>query len=87
MTGNLLRDFPDLPVLQEVAAPFLAYWRTVRDVLDRGWTTRGHNRALLRAVIGHAVEFETWRSLARREGLDDAVAADAMVSLARAVQK
>ncbi|MDP9260905.1 MAG: TetR/AcrR family transcriptional regulator [Actinomycetota bacterium] len=86
MTGNLLRDFPDSPVLREVAAPFLAYWRTVRDVLDRGWTTRGHNRALLRAVIGHAVEFETWRSLARREGLDDAVAADAMVSLARAVQ-
>jgi AcrR family transcriptional regulator len=86
MTGNLLRDFPDSPVLQEVAAPFLAYWRTVRDVLDRGWMTRGHKRALLRAVIGHAVEFETWRSLARREGLDDAVAADAMISLARAVQ-
>jgi AcrR family transcriptional regulator len=86
MTGNLLRDFPDSPVLQEVAAPFLAYWETVRDVLDRGWMTRGHKRALLRAAIGHAVEFETWRSLARREGLDDAVAADAMVSLARAVQ-
>jgi AcrR family transcriptional regulator len=86
MTGNLLRDFPDSPVLQEVAVPFLVYWRTVRDVLDRGWKTRGRNRALLRAVIGHAMEFETWRSLARREGLDDEVAADAMVSLARAVQ-
>ena len=86
MTGNLLRDFPDSPVLQEVAAPFLAYWQTVRDVLDRGWKARGHKRALLRAVIGHAVEFETWGSLARREGLADAVAADAMVSLARATQ-
>jgi AcrR family transcriptional regulator len=86
MTGNLLRDLPDSPVLQEVAAPFLAYWQTVRDVLDQGWKTRGHKRALLRAVIGHAMEFETWRSLARREGLDDAVAADAMVSLARAAQ-
>jgi AcrR family transcriptional regulator len=86
MTGNLLRDFPDSPVLQEVAAPFLAYWQTVRDVLDDGWDARGRKRTLLRAVIGHAVEFETWRSLARREGLEDAVAADAMVSLARAVQ-
>ena len=86
MTGNLLRDFPDSPVLQEVGAPFLAYWQTVRDVLDQGWKTRGRKRALLRAVIGHAVEFETWRSLARREGLADAVAADAMVSLARAMQ-
>jgi AcrR family transcriptional regulator len=86
MTGNLLRDFPDSPVLQEVAAPFLEYWQTVREVLERGWNTRGRKRTLLRAVIGHAVEFETWRSLARHEGLDDAVAADTMVSLACAVQ-
>jgi AcrR family transcriptional regulator len=86
MTGNLLRDFPDSLVLQEVAVPFLEYWQSVRNVLDRGWTTRGHKRALLRAVIGHAVEFETWRSLARRQDLDDVVAAEMMVSLARAVQ-
>jgi AcrR family transcriptional regulator len=85
MTGNLLRDFPDSPVLQEAAAPFIAYWQTVREALDRGWKTRGHKRTLLRALIGHAVEFETWRSLTRREGLDDAVAAETMVSLVRAV--
>ena len=36
-------------------------------------------------MIGHAVEFETWRSLTRREGLDDADAVELMVSLARAV--
>lgn len=86
MTGNLLRDLPDSPVLQEVAEPFLQYWETVREVLDRGWKTRGLKRKLLRAVIGHAVEFETWRSLTRREGLEDVVAAEAMVRLARAVQ-
>jgi AcrR family transcriptional regulator len=86
MTGNILRDLPDSPVLQEVAAPFLEYWQAVRDVLDRGWKTRGHKRPLLRAVIGHAVEFDTWRSLAGREGLDDVAAAEAMVRLARAVQ-
>jgi AcrR family transcriptional regulator len=86
MTGNLLRDLPDLPVLQAVAAPFIAYWGTVREVLDRGWIARGRNRTLLRAVIGHAVQFETWQSLVRREGLDDAVAVETMVSLARVVQ-
>jgi AcrR family transcriptional regulator len=86
MTANLLRDFPDSPVLQEVAVPFLEYWQTVRAVLDRGWKSRGHTRTLLRAVIGHAVEFETWRSLTRREGLDDVVAAETMVMLARVVQ-
>jgi AcrR family transcriptional regulator len=86
MTGNILRDLPDSPVLQEVAAPMIEYWQTVRDVLDRGWKTRGQKRALLRAVIGHAVDFQTWRSLTGREGLDDVAAAEAMVRLARAVQ-
>jgi hypothetical protein len=39
----------------------------------------------LRAVIGHAVTFETWRSLVRQQGLEDAEAAELMVRLARAV--
>jgi AcrR family transcriptional regulator len=86
MTGNILRDLPDSPVLQEVAAPFIEYWQTVREVLDRGWKTRGHRRTRLRAVIGHAVEFDTWRSLARREGLADSEAVEMMVGLARAVR-
>jgi hypothetical protein len=51
-------------------------------VLDRGWKTRGRRRALVRAVVGHAVEFETWRSLTRDEGLADDAAADLMVRLA-----
>ena len=72
-------------MLQEVAAPFIEYWQTVRETLDRGWNFRGSKRARLRAVIGHAVEFDTWQSLTRREGLDDAEAVELMVSLARAV--
>jgi AcrR family transcriptional regulator len=86
MTGNILRDLPGSPVLQEVAAPFIEYWQTVREVLDRGWKTRGHKRTRLRAVVGHAVEFDTWRSLARREGLADSEAVELMVNLARAVR-
>jgi AcrR family transcriptional regulator len=85
MTGNLLRDLPALPALQEVAAPFIEYWRTVRETLGRGWIARGSKRTRLRAVIGHAVEFDTWQSLTRREGLADADAVELMVSLARAV--
>jgi AcrR family transcriptional regulator len=85
MTGNLLRDLPDMPVLQEVAAPLIGYWQTVRAALERGWNTRGSKRARLRAAIGHAIEFDTWRSLTRREGLDDAEAVELMVRLVRAV--
>lgn len=86
MIGNLLRDLPGLPVLQEVAAPFIEFRQTVRQVLERGWQNRGVTRALVRAVIGHAVAFETWRSLVHDEGLDDELAADTMVRLARAVR-
>lgn len=86
MTGNLLRDLPDSPVLQDVAAPLIQYWQTVRETLDRGWQTRGSMRKRLRAVVGHAIEFETWRSLTRRQGLEDVEAVETMVKLARAIQ-
>src|SRR4030088_2565192 len=86
VTGNVLRDLPDSPMMQEVAAPYLEYWQTIREMLECDWKARGRKRTLLRAVIGHAVELETWRSLARREGLDDAAAAETMLSLVRAVQ-
>lgn len=85
MTGNLLRDLPDSPVLQEVATPFIQYWETVGEVLNRGWNARGLKRKLLRAIIGHAVEFETWHSLTHRQQLDDITAARTMVTLAGAI--
>ena len=84
MTANLLRDLPESRALQEVAAPFAQYWDGVRAVLRRGWKAKGRRRPLVHAAVGHAVEFETWRSLVRRQGLSDAEAVEAMVSLARA---
>lgn len=45
--------------------------------LGRGWP----RRKAVRATIGHALEFETWRSLTRRHGLTRGQAVDAMVSL------
>jgi AcrR family transcriptional regulator len=38
-------------------------------------------RKLVRAALGHAVEFETWRSLVRRQGLSRRQAVDAMLRL------
>ena len=86
MSANVRRDLPQSPALQELAARFAPYWESVRAVLDRGWGTRGRRRMLLRAAIGHAIDFETWRSLAGAQGLGDAEAADLMVGLARAAQ-
>jgi AcrR family transcriptional regulator len=85
MTANVLRDLAVSPALREAALPFMQYWESVRTALDSGWTARGQRRKRLRAVIGHAVAFETWRSLARDQGLADAEVAQLMVRLARAV--
>ena len=38
-------------------------------------------RKTMRAAIGHALEFETWRSLVRRQGLTSRQAVDAMLRL------
>ncbi len=85
MTANVLRDLPDSPAMREVAAPLLQYWATVREILDRGWEARGERRARLGAVIAHAVDFGTWRSLARRGELSESDVAELMTRLARSV--
>jgi AcrR family transcriptional regulator len=85
MTANVLRDIPESPVLQELTAPLRQYWQAVEDVLVRGWEARGARAERLRAVIGHAIEFGTWRSFTRIHGLEDGDVAELMVRLARAV--
>ena len=85
MTANVLRDIPESPLMQEITAPLRQYWQEVRRVLKYGWEARGERGERLRAVIGHAIEFGTWRSLARTHGLDGAEAAEMMVRLARVV--
>ena len=85
MTANVLRDLPESPLMQEIAAPLRQYWQEARRVLEYGWEARGERGERLRAVIGHAVEFGTWRSLTRAHALDDAEAAGLMVRLARVV--
>jgi hypothetical protein len=63
----------------------LAYLREARDVLLAAWPERRARRPLLRAVLGLAVDFRTWETLARGEDLDDRTAVALMVLLAGAV--
>ena len=49
----------------------------VQATLGRGWP----RRKAVRAAIGHALEFETWRSLMRRQGLTRRQAVDSMLRL------
>jgi AcrR family transcriptional regulator len=84
MIAHAQRDAPQLPALATVLAPWGRFVEAVREDLQAAWPARDGGRARLAAAIGHALRFDTWRSLAHVEGLDDAEAADLMVDLARA---
>ena len=75
MMANLLRDIAVFPA--NIRSGIAAFPSAAVSVLDTGWPGRS-DAHLRRAAIGHAVGFETWRSLAR-EGLTDKEAAELMV--------
>lgn len=79
MLANVERDAPVMPALAEIAdwTPFTA---AATAVLMRGLPQRKRTRA----ALGHALEFSTWRSLAGRQGLSDAKAAELMAGLVAA---
>lgn len=81
--AHLLRDLPQLPVMQELAAPLAQHWESERGILAGGWEAADRSGEQLRAVIGHAIEFGTWRSLVRAEGLAASDAVELMVRPAR----
>jgi hypothetical protein len=53
----------------------------LRNELARGWPRR---KPVL-AALGHALEFETWRSLVRDQGLTQKKAVEAMSSFVASV--
>lgn len=83
MMSSSVRDMPLKPVLYEILTPFFEHWERMRGVLAVGWGARGKRRALLSAAIGHALDFGTWRSLVRQQGIDDEQAVDLMVCAVR----
>ena len=85
MLAHAQRDAQLLPALAAVLAPWGQFMAMVREDLQAGWPARPGARARLAAAIGHALRFDTWRSLAHSEGLDDVSAAELMVDLVRAV--
>jgi hypothetical protein len=84
MIAKAERDAAELPALAAVMAPRDRFIAAVREDLVTAWPAQDRARARLAAAIAHALRFDTWRSLARAEGLEDAEAADLIVDLARA---
>ena len=82
MLANLLRDEATVPVVGRMFSAYHQYLAQAAEILFAGRRARGRARRRVRAAIGHALAFSTWRSLTGDQGLDDAEAADLMTRLA-----
>jgi AcrR family transcriptional regulator len=87
MLENLLRDEQTMPVVRERFAAFHGFSTAMRDVLMTGRHLRGGARRRVRAAVGHAVDFSTWRSLVVGQELDSDEAARLMCALVESSQK
>jgi hypothetical protein len=66
-----------LPANADTLDEMTASFARLADVVSQCWP----RRKSVRAAIGHAMEFETWRSLVRRQCLSRSQAVDAMARL------
>lgn len=77
MMSRALADSADTPIMR----PYHAHWERAADVI-----VAGDSHAMVRAAVGHALEFGTWRSLVRRQRLTDAEAIGLMLRLVLSAQ-
>jgi AcrR family transcriptional regulator len=83
MLSAVLRDMDAMPLIAELQAGRLEYLAAVEDGLASGWGARGKAAARVRATIGLALDFFTWRTLNER-GLGRGEAVTVMSSAVRA---
>jgi AcrR family transcriptional regulator len=76
----------DAEVIPGAGGGFLSAAQAFADVLASApWRVRGARRQRLHAVLGHATDFQAWRSFAVRQRLPDTAIIDLMAALAGAI--
>ena len=81
MVALLYRDRAEVPELDARLRMRDGYVAGAAETLVRGRPERGARRRRVRAAIAHGLEFETWRSLARRERLGREEAVDLIAGM------
>jgi AcrR family transcriptional regulator len=81
MRDNLVRDEPVMPIIKHLMGRYHTYLTAAGETLVHGRGARGGAATRVRAAIGHALGFTTWRSLAREQRLTDAEAVELMFRL------
>jgi AcrR family transcriptional regulator len=84
VVGNVIRDLPTMIRVGGIE-PFLEHMTELFSVLASGWSGDGPTQRLRMVAIGHAMAYQTWRSLTDN-GLSDIEAVDLMLRLVTAVE-
>lgn len=87
MMANVIRDAPVHPLTREMAEPYFQLFERMRYVLATGWRAKDERLTLLLGALGHALDFQTWRSLVRQQGLNDEQAIEVMVGMVRCAMR
>lgn len=81
MLTNVSRDASLVPASARASENFQQHFASLQTALMLGRQSRGRSRVRVAAAIGHALEFGTWRSLARTQGLRPGEVVELMVAL------
>ena len=89
LLANILRD-QDRPHLKddldvrEIMRPIVEHWERMQRALAMGWeTSNSYSEALLLGAIGLALDFQSWRTMVRKQGMTDEQAVELMVRMVR----
>ena len=85
---NIVRDqemphLKDNPNVHEIMQPIFAHWERMKETLAVGWESADGPPQPLLGAIGLALDFQTWRTMVRKQGLDDDRAVELMVGMVR----
>jgi AcrR family transcriptional regulator len=90
--ANIFRDLEmprskDDPEAQltgdETMKPVLAHWERMKEILAEDWGPSDGTFLLLRGAIGVALDFQTWRTMTREQGLSEEQAIALMAGMMR----
>jgi AcrR family transcriptional regulator len=84
MLENVTRDLALVPALRPSMEAFQGWLDAAADALLSGRPERGARRRRKRAAVGHALAFETWRSLVRQQGMSRSETIELMEAFAAA---
>jgi AcrR family transcriptional regulator len=87
MLERTTRDLALVPALRPSMEAFHGWLEAAANAILHGRPKRGRRGRRLRAAVGHALAFETWRSLAIHQGLPRAETIELMEALANAADQ